>query len=135
MGKYLCTLFFNVESARTTLIESAMDVLGFSPSVMDVHFSDRDMVSTDLVYERSIVFNVVSDGSTYVLLMNEMFDLNSSQSFFWFQSKVDTWYKVLSLSWVNSGLNFLLGDELFSRLVSDKHFIYGFCCDSQDLFR
>ncbi len=127
MQKLICSLFFQgIEKSKISeIVTFQLRLLGFTPNYIKAG-------EKEISYDLNVLIEWIEMGERAIRIMSDP-SVNSSVNY-WTLFEFDENYKVLSLTWCNDHMDFLIDDEDFIKLLLSEKFLYGVCYDMSDAF-
>ncbi len=132
MPNYLCSLFFsNSKEKYDEIFFKSQSIFGFEPEVMDIYVNNETGLLSDLKYSPDGLGDYLRKIPSSIGIKSKPYD--ELPGYFWFKRKIIPEYDIYHVAWFNDNLNFILNSKFFHNLLTDDGFIYGFCCNSEDM--
>lgn len=139
MKKYACDILYKYnEEEIITLFKKSLGLTGFESKYMSILFDEFEPPIDEVVFNEKYLLELFKRKPSTITIMSELKNNENKEDYYWFKFglSIDSPFGLdtCTLTWSNSNLNFLIGNELFNTFLNSSNLIYCYCYDQFDAF-
>lgn len=131
-------LYKHNENNSITLLNQALNVLGFTPSYMSIFFNEFEKSLDDITYDKEYLLKCTRNKPHFHVTINQqLYSVENRETNNWFKFIVNAdspfGLNTCSLEWSNIQLDFLLNEKIIKSFLQNPNFIYCYCYNQYDV--